>query len=83
MEAQAAISHEINQSLVGCRQEVLIEGTSDRPDYSFVGRCRRQAPEIDGLTYIKGENLAAGAFAECRVTDADCYDLFAEVSASA
>lgn len=81
MEAQAAISHEINQSLVGCRQEVLIEGTSDRPDYSFVGRCRRQAPEIDGLTYVKGTNLATGALAECRVTGADCYDLFAEASA--
>lgn len=78
MEEQAVISGEINQSLIGSRQEVLIEGKSAIPDYPFVGRCRRQAPEIDGITYVKGENLAAGDFVECRITGADTYDLFAE-----
>ena len=74
----AVISGEVNQSLIGSRQEVLIEGKSAIPDYPFVGRCRRQAPEIDGITYVKGENLAAGDFVECRITGADTYDLFAE-----
>jgi len=78
MEEQAIISYEINKSLIGCSQEVLIEGKSDISAYPFVGRCRRQAPDIDGLTYVKGENFAAGDFAECLITDADTYDLFAE-----
>ena len=52
MEEQAMISHEINRSLVGSRQEILIEGKSDISGYDFMGRCRRQAPEIDGITYV-------------------------------
>ncbi len=55
MTEQAAISHDINKSLIGSIQEVLIEEKSDRPDYDFMGRCRRQAPEIDGITYVKGQ----------------------------
>lgn len=82
MEEQSVISYEINQNLIGSRQEVLVEGPSDVPGYSYVGRCRRQAPEIDGVTYIKGENLAAGDFVACRLVDADEYDLYAEVAAS-
>ncbi len=78
MEEQAVISYEINQLLIGSTQEVLIEGKSDRPDYPHVGRCRRQAPDIDGITYLKGENLKSGAFVQCRITSATEYDLFGE-----
>ena len=53
-----------------------MEGKSDIADYPYIGRCRRQAPDIDGVTYIKGENLSAGDFVTCRITAADEYDLF-------
>ncbi len=55
MNEQAAISNASNKNLIGAMQEVLIEEKSDRPDYDFMGRCRRQAPEIDGVTYVKGK----------------------------
>jgi ribosomal protein S12 methylthiotransferase len=77
MEAQAEISGEINASLVGTEQEVLIEGTGEARDYPFAGRCRRQAPDIDGVTLVKGTRLRAGQFRVCRVTDAETYDLYA------
>jgi ribosomal protein S12 methylthiotransferase len=77
MEEQAFISYEINQHLIGSRQEVLIEGQSDVPDYPYIGRCRRQAPEIDGITYVKGENLAVGDIVDSRIVEAEEYDLFA------
>lgn len=80
MEEQAVISYEINQTLIGSRQDVLIEGKSDRPDYGFYGRCRRQAPEIDGITYIRGENLTIGKIAACTITDGMEYDLFADMA---
>ena len=80
MEEQAAISRQINRSLIGSRQEVLIEGKSDRPDYGFFGRCRSQAPEIDGITYIRGKKLKAGEIRTCTVREAAEYDLFADVS---
>jgi ribosomal protein S12 methylthiotransferase len=80
MEEQAVISHEINQTLIGSRQEVLIEGSSPNPDYPLVGRCRRQAPDIDGVTYVKNGDppLPPGSLIPCRIVAADDYDLFAE-----
>jgi ribosomal protein S12 methylthiotransferase len=79
MEEQAVISFQINRSLIGSRQECIVEGQSDRPDYPFYGRCRRQAPEIDGMTYLRGNNLSVGDILSCTITDAGEYDLFAEV----
>jgi ribosomal protein S12 methylthiotransferase len=79
MAEQALISFEINDSLIGSRQECIIEGKSDRPDYPFRGRCRRQAPEIDGMTYLRGENLSIGDILACTITDAAEYDLFGEI----
>jgi ribosomal protein S12 methylthiotransferase len=79
MEEQSIISYQINQSMIGSIQEVLIEGISEIPDYPHVGRCSRQAPEIDGVTYVKGKNLATGSLAQCRITETTEYDLFAEV----
>jgi len=79
MEEQAGISREINNALLGTRQEVLVEGTGDLAGYAHVGRCRRQAPEIDGVTYLKGGTPQAGELVRCRITAADDYDLFAEI----
>lgn len=78
MNEQAAISNEINQGLTGSFQEVLIEGKSDRSDYVYIGRCRRQAPEIDGITYVRAKQAKTGSFVRCRIIDSDDYDLFAE-----
>ncbi|HPJ96213.1 MAG TPA: 30S ribosomal protein S12 methylthiotransferase RimO [Syntrophales bacterium] len=76
METQAIVSEEINRSLISSFQEVLVEGKSDIAEYPYVGRSRRQAPDIDGITYIQGKNLSAGDFVTCRITTADEYDLF-------
>ncbi len=78
MEEQAVISQEINRSLIGRHEEVLIEGKSAIPEFPFLGRCRRQAPEVDGVSYVKGKDLAAGDFVHCTITGADIYDLYAE-----
>jgi ribosomal protein S12 methylthiotransferase len=79
MTEQAAISNAINKSLIGVIEEVLIEEKSDRADFAWMGRCRRQAPEIDGITYIKSGLNKIGKIVKCKITDADDYDLFAEI----
>ncbi len=79
MEEQAIISYNVNQSLIGSIQEVMIEGLSGGHDFEYTGRCRRQAPEIDGITYLKGKSLAIGDIVICKITAAGDYDLFAEV----
>ncbi|MGE5856466.1 MAG: MiaB/RimO family radical SAM methylthiotransferase, partial [Syntrophaceae bacterium] len=78
MEAQSAISDEINLGRAGAVEEVLIEGKTDRADFPFWGRTRFQAPEIDGITYVTGQNLQPGDLIRCRITGAALYDLFAD-----
>jgi len=79
MEEQALISREINAGLIGTEQEVLIEGKSDIEGATAVGRCRRQAPEIDGVTYVLNGNPEPGTIILCRITAADEYDLYADM----
>ncbi len=80
MTEQAEISRKINQGLVGSIQEVLLEGKSERSDYNFIGRCRRQAPEIDGLIYVRAKQAKVGSIIKCQIIAADDYDLFANIN---
>jgi ribosomal protein S12 methylthiotransferase len=79
MNEQATISAAINKTMIGSIQELLIEGESDHGDYAYMGRCRRQAPEIDGVTYIKKSKVQIGKIVKCKITSADEYDLFGEI----
>lgn len=79
MEEQAMISRQLNEKWVGRRQEILIEGPSDREDFPYQGRTNRQASEIDGVTYVRGERLQVGQIVEGLIVEADTYDLFAVV----
>ncbi len=80
MEEQANISRDINNHLIGTMQEVLVEGKSGRKAFPVVGRCKRQALDIDGVTYLKGGNPKPGTIVTCRITGADDYDLFGEIT---
>lgn len=79
MEEQAAISREINRTLIGTRQEILVEEDGELEGFTRIGRCRRQAPEIDGVTHLRGGSPEIGQIVPCRITAADDYDLFAEM----
>ncbi len=79
MEEQAQISREINNALIGTQQKILVEGKSELEGYTRMGRCRRQAPEIDGVTHLRGGNPKVGTIVACRIIAADDYDLYAEI----
>ncbi|MFZ4507842.1 MAG: 30S ribosomal protein S12 methylthiotransferase RimO [Fimbriimonas sp.] len=72
MRAQQAVSLARNQSWVGRDLDVVVEETKD--GWS-IGRSQRDAPEIDGLVFVRGE-LPLGSFARVRITDAEAYDLY-------
>ncbi len=78
MEAQAAIADEIGLARIGAVEEVLIEGRTGRREFPWWGRTRFQAPEIDGITYVRGAALAPGGIVRCRIAEAALYDLYAE-----
>jgi ribosomal protein S12 methylthiotransferase len=74
MERQRDISWAYHQTLIGQRLRVLVDGFSDA-EQMWEGRYEGQAPEIDGLVYIEGDNLTAGMFVQVEVTEATEYDL--------
>jgi ribosomal protein S12 methylthiotransferase len=89
MRVQRDIAAAHQQSWVGRRVEVLVEGASEESEHLLAGRTSQQAPEIDGVTYlnevaIPGEEGAAvypGQLVTAEVTDASDYDLVARVVA--
>ena len=75
---QQEISADRGQRLTGTVQEVLIEGEIDEPGV-FVGRTRADAPDVDGLFFVRSEEpLHTGDFVKARVTGAMEYDLIGE-----
>ena len=77
MAHQQAISAARLQLKIGKEIEVLIDEVDEQ---GAVGRCFFDAPEIDGNVFIATEkDIKPGDKIMCRVTDADEYDLWAEV----
>lgn len=77
MSLQKTISIDNNAMHVGKKYQVLVTGPSIEPGYKFSGRTFFQAPDVDGVTFIKGEGLKGGDVVDLRVTDAGAYDLWA------
>ena len=77
MRDQQTISTEIQQSLVGRKLKVLIEGEQKADSgKTYIGRSEYDAPDVDGVVYVRSKApLKAGNFAWVRITGADEYDL--------
>jgi len=76
MEIQKGISCKKLKGMVGEEIDVLVEG---RKGNYFTGRTEFDAPEIDGIVYIKsGEKLKPGDICSIRITSATSYDLYGE-----
>jgi ribosomal protein S12 methylthiotransferase len=80
MSCQLDISARNYQKYIGQTLEVLVE--EEVEDRLYAGRTAFQAPEVDGMTYIKfaeGQSEAKiGSFVRIKVTDAMEYDLIGD-----
>jgi ribosomal protein S12 methylthiotransferase len=76
MYLQEEISAEKLARKVGQTMTVLVD---DVDDEGSVARSAADAPEIDGLVYINGENLEVGEFVTVKITDSDEHDLWGEL----
>jgi ribosomal protein S12 methylthiotransferase len=77
MASQVRISLEKNRNHIGCHYVILVE--KQNTDGTYIGRTMFQAPEVDGLTYVQGEQLEIGSFYQIAVKDALEYDLIGKV----
>ncbi len=72
MSAQQGISIKINKKFNGRTLKVLIE---EKNRDCYTGRTEYDGPDIDGLVYVKGDNLKIGDFYNVKITDSYEYDL--------
>ncbi|MCG0278338.1 MAG: 30S ribosomal protein S12 methylthiotransferase RimO [Thermanaeromonas sp.] len=80
---QQYITEEKNSAWVGREIEVLVEGKADLEEGKMLlGRSFRQAPEVDGIIYLKEGNLdlKPGELVKARILAVrDIYDLWGRV----
>jgi ribosomal protein S12 methylthiotransferase len=80
MEQQQTIALASGRAQVGREQDVLIEAVSKQKGGDgliSVGRSYRDAPEVDGVTLVRGR-FEPGSVVRVRVTQALAYDLIGE-----
>jgi ribosomal protein S12 methylthiotransferase len=78
-EAQDTLAFERNARLVGSVVDVLVDGPSEDPAFAWEGRTAGQAPEIDGVVYLRDRAaFTPGRFARARVASVDGYELVGE-----
>lgn len=77
MAAQQGIAFAFNQGLVGRTLDVLIDGPAPEGKNLWVGRTFADAPDVDGLTYLRGSHLEAGDLVSCEIVASEGYDLVA------
>jgi len=80
MELQQKISKENLENRIGTNIEVLVEGITKNKKY-YIGRSSADAPEIDGLVYIKNtKELSDGEYVMCEIIDVKNYDLIGKIN---
>jgi ribosomal protein S12 methylthiotransferase len=74
-EQQDRLAWERQRALLGTVQEVLVDGRSEDPAFPWEGRTAAQAPEIDGVVYLRDRDLRPGERLPIEIVEVDGYDL--------
>ena len=74
-ESQDRLAWERQTAMVGSVHEVLVDGPSQDPAFTWEGRTAAQAPEIDGVVYLRDRDLRPGRRVPVKIVEADGYDL--------
>lgn len=77
MSAQNLVSQEVNKRFLGKTIDVLIDA---KEAGGYLGRSQYDAPEVDGLVYVRSKRkLAIGSFVKVKISATMEYDLSGEV----
>ena len=84
---QSKISGKKLKRFIGQKVKVLVDtshlyplqlvGGGKKKGYGYIGRTEANAPEIDGLVYLRVSNIKLGDYLTAKVINASDYDLFA------
>jgi len=75
MEVQQEIAFSRNASLIGQQLEVVIDTAVPDESNAWVGRTTADAPDVDAVVYITGDDLAPGQYLQAEVVGTSDYDL--------
>ncbi len=75
LAAQQAIAFAWNESQVGRRWDVIIDQSVPGEKEAYVGRGSADAPDVDGVVYVTGRDLAPGQIVPCEIVATSRYDL--------
>jgi ribosomal protein S12 methylthiotransferase len=81
-ESQDRLAWTRQEALLGTVQEVLVDGPSEDPAFPWEGRTRAQAPEIDGVVYLRDRGLRPGQRVPVEIVEVDGYDLVGVLGSS-
>jgi ribosomal protein S12 methylthiotransferase len=76
MTLQSSISRKKNRRLIGQPLRAIVDGIDSR---GILARMYSQAPDVDGVVRIQGDQALPGDFLDVRVTGAGEYDLSARM----
>jgi ribosomal protein S12 methylthiotransferase len=82
MAVQQPIAFAFNQSLVGRTLDVLIDAPAPQGRHLWLGRPYTDAPDVDGITWVRGSGIGPGDLVACEITAAQEYDLIARPAAA-
>jgi ribosomal protein S12 methylthiotransferase len=79
MAAQQEIAFAFNRGLAGRELDILIDGPAPGATVRdlWVGRSYADAPDVDGVTYVRGSGLEPGDLVSCTIVGAEGYDTVA------
>ncbi len=79
MGLQRKISLRQQKEKIGTRMPVLVERPGKSSGILWEGRTQGQAPEVDGITSLRGGSARPGEIVEAVITKATAYDLYGEI----
>ena len=77
LEVQQQIAFDWNRAQIGKQRDILIDSDIPGEENASIGRSYAEAPEIDGVVYVTGENLRPGDIVSCEFVATEGYDLIA------
>jgi ribosomal protein S12 methylthiotransferase len=77
MAAQQTAAFAWNERQIGEQRDVLLDAPVPNERNVWIGRTYAEAPEIDGVVYVTGDDLQAGQMVPCEIVATSEYDLIA------
>jgi ribosomal protein S12 methylthiotransferase len=75
MEVQQEVAFKWNDAQVGRKLDVIVDSAVPGEENAWIGRSYADAPDVDGVVYVTGEEISVGSMVPCEIVARSDYDL--------